>query len=79
MRILPSGSRGLLLELDTLEDVLRRYAALQEAELPVLDLVPAGRTILVVADRGTDLTALRTQVQQVPPAAHGQQDAHPQR
>ena len=35
--MLPSGSRGLLLELDTLEEVLARYAALQETELPVLD------------------------------------------
>jgi KipI family sensor histidine kinase inhibitor len=55
----------LLLELDTLEEVLRRYAALREADLPVLDIVPAGRTILVVADRGTDLRALAAQVQEV--------------
>lgn len=65
MRLLPSGSRGLLLELDTLEEVLRRYAALREADLPVLDIVPAGRTILVVADRGTDLRGLAAQVQEV--------------
>lgn len=48
MRILPSGSRGLL-ELDTLEDVLRQYGALQDI-VPVLDSVPAGRD--------TDLGAL---------------------
>jgi KipI family sensor histidine kinase inhibitor len=71
MRILPSGSRGLLLELDTLDDVLRQYAALLEADLPVLDLVPAGRTILVVADRGTDLRELTSQVWDVRPAEHG--------
>lgn len=65
MRLLPSGSRGLLLEVDTLEEVLRRYAALREADLPVLDIVPAGRTILVVADRGTDLRALAAQVREV--------------
>ncbi|WP_238348648.1 5-oxoprolinase subunit B family protein [Ornithinimicrobium pratense] len=74
MRILPSGSRGLLLELDTLEDVLRQYAALLDADLPVLDLVPAGRTILVVADRETNLEDLRSQLRQVPPAEHGQQE-----
>lgn len=74
MRILPSGSRGLLLELDTLEDVLRQYAALQDAQLPVLDLVPAGRTILVVGDRDTDLGDLAAQLREVRPADHGQQE-----
>jgi KipI family sensor histidine kinase inhibitor len=73
MRILPSGSRGLLLELDTLDDVLRQYAALLEAGLPVLDLVPAGRTILVVGDRGTDLSALASRLAEVAPAEHGRQ------
>lgn len=72
MRILPSGSRGLLLELDTLEDVLRHYASLQDADLPVLDLVPAGRTILVVGDRDTDLRELAAQVQQVDSREHAQ-------
>lgn len=67
MRILPSGSCGLLLELESLEEVLERYAALQAADLPVLDLVPAGRTILVVADRGTDLRGLADQVRGVGP------------
>lgn len=67
MRILPSGSRGLLLELDSLEEVLERYAALQASDVPVLDLVPAGRTILVVADRGSDLRALAEQVRAVAP------------
>lgn len=69
MRILPSGSRGLLLEFDTLDEVLGQYAALQTADLPdsVLDLVPAGRTILVVADRGTDLASLRSTVRAVEP------------
>lgn len=74
MRILPSGSRGLLLELDTLDDVLRQYAALLDADLPVLDLVPAGRTILVIADRETDLGDLRAEVEQVHPAERGQQE-----
>ncbi|SOC53816.1 5-oxoprolinase subunit B family protein [Ornithinimicrobium cerasi] len=70
MRVLPSGSRGLLLELDSLEEVLARYAALREVDLPVLDLVPAGRTILVVADRGTDLRALEQRVRAVAPVEH---------
>lgn len=71
MRILPSGSHGLLLEFDSLPEVLAHYTAFQDADLPVLDLVPAGRTILVVGDRSTDLSALRNQLHGIPPAEHG--------
>ena len=46
MRVLPSGSRGLLLELDSLDEVLARYAALQEVDLPVLDLVPDRKSVV---------------------------------
>ncbi len=51
MRVLPSGSTALLVELDSLDEVLGRYAALC-AEWPagVVDIVPAGRTILLVID-----------------------------
>lgn len=77
MRVLPSGSRGLLLEMDSLAEVLARYAALQEVDLPVLDLVPAGRTILVVADRDTDLGALEQQVREVEPGEHAAHDREP--
>lgn len=77
MQILPSGSRGLLLEMDTLEEVLSRYAALQDLDLPVLDLVPAGRTILVVADRGTDLRDLEQQLSRVEPGKHAARDREP--
>lgn len=70
MRILPSGARGLLLEFDSLEEVLAQYAALQDAELPVLDLVPAGRTILVVGDRDTDLRSLAGALEQIGPGEH---------
>lgn len=70
MRILPSGTSALLLELDDLAEVLGRYAALQAADLPVVDLVPAGRTILVVADRGVDLARLAALVRRVEPVEH---------
>ncbi len=51
MRVLPSGTTALLVELDTLEDVLALYAALLE-EWPdgVQDIVPAARTLLLVTD-----------------------------
>lgn len=70
VRILPSGSRALLLELDSLEEVLAQYAALQDADLPVLDIVPAGRTILVIADRDTDLGSLAGQLKTIQPGEH---------
>ncbi|USQ76549.1 5-oxoprolinase subunit B family protein [Ornithinimicrobium cryptoxanthini] len=70
MRIRPSGSYGLLLEFDSLEEVLAQYAALQETELPVLDLVPAGRTILAIADRQTDLSTLAGLLSAVTPGEH---------
>ncbi|MGN6780130.1 MAG: 5-oxoprolinase subunit B family protein [Marmoricola sp.] len=51
MRILPSGTTALLAELDTLDDVLGLYAALQADPPPgLVDLVPAARTVLVVVD-----------------------------
>ncbi|WP_104524465.1 5-oxoprolinase subunit PxpB [Blastococcus atacamensis] len=51
MRILPSGTTALLVEVDSLDEVLALYAALDE-ETPqgVVDVVPAARTVLVVTD-----------------------------
>jgi KipI family sensor histidine kinase inhibitor len=51
MRLLPSGTTALLVELDDLDEVLGLYAALEQ-DLPtgVVDVVPAARTLLVVTD-----------------------------
>lgn len=51
MRLLPSGSTALLVELDDLDQVLGYYAALA-AEPPegVVDIVPAARTVMVAID-----------------------------
>ncbi len=51
MRILPSGSCGLLLECEDLDEVLGQYAGLL-ADTPdgVVDVVPAARTVLLVLD-----------------------------
>lgn len=58
MRLLPSGSTSLLVELEDLQEVLALYAALVEAPpAGVLDLVPAGRTVLVVTDPGVTTLA----------------------
>ena len=68
MRILPSGTSALLVELDDLDAVLGLYAALQE-ERPdgVVDVVPAARTVLVVADPAVvALPALAQVLQRTP-------------
>lgn len=72
MRILPSGTGGLLIEYDSLEEVLDGYAALQDVDLPVLDIIPAGRTILLAAERGSSLSDLAAAVRAVPPRSHVQ-------
>ncbi|HEY3561259.1 MAG TPA: allophanate hydrolase subunit 1 [Kribbella sp.] len=56
MRILPSGDRALLVELDDLDEVLGYYAALT-ADPPsdVVDVVPAARTVLVTTSGSLDV------------------------
>lgn len=51
MRILPSGSTGLVLECDDLDEVARLQAQVESAPpAGLLDLVPAARTLLLVLD-----------------------------
>ncbi|NUR95297.1 MAG: allophanate hydrolase subunit 1 [Kribbellaceae bacterium] len=67
MRILPSGHRALLVELDDLDEVLGYYAALAAEPPPdVVDIVPAARTVLVTTSG--DLAALSRTLQEVTPA-----------
>lgn len=70
MRVLPSGSTALLLELDNLEQVLGLYDALsKEPPHGVVDIVPAARTVLLVADvRVTSLSALEVAVRRTAPS-----------
>jgi KipI family sensor histidine kinase inhibitor len=58
MRVLPSGSTAVLVELDSLDDVLALHAALT-ADPPdgVVDVVPAARTVLLVTDPARTTTA----------------------
>jgi len=57
MRVLPSGSDALLVELDDLDQVLALYTALcDQRPVGVVDIVPAARTVLLVIDlAATDL------------------------
>ncbi|WP_411283526.1 5-oxoprolinase subunit B family protein [Lapillicoccus sp.] len=51
MRILPSGSTAMLVEVDDLDEVVALYAALVgDPPAGVVDIVPAARTLLLVTD-----------------------------
>ncbi|MGY1633589.1 allophanate hydrolase subunit 1 [Geodermatophilus sp. SYSU D01186] len=51
MRVLPSGSTALLVELADLDEVLGLYTALTDEPVDgVVDVVPAARTVLLVVD-----------------------------
>ncbi|SFT51899.1 sensor histidine kinase inhibitor, KipI family [Geodermatophilus amargosae] len=69
MRVLPSGSTALLVELADLDEVLALYAALEEDRpAGVVDLVPAARTVLVVTDPAvTTLDAVEAAVRRTTP------------
>ncbi|WP_426516273.1 5-oxoprolinase subunit PxpB [Diaminobutyricibacter sp. McL0618] len=50
-RVLPLGDHGILIELDSLDEVIALYAALDRTRPQgVVDLVPAARTIGVIVD-----------------------------
>jgi KipI family sensor histidine kinase inhibitor len=69
MRLLPSGSTALLVELDDLDAVLALYAALaDQPPAGVVDVVPAARTVLVVTDpSATTLDAVAAAVRTTVP------------
>jgi len=73
MRLRPAGERGLLVEVESLELVHRLHAALRALDPPgVAELVPAYRTLLVVADPeragALDELAARLPTLELPPA-----------
>ena len=76
MRVLPSGSTALLVELDDLDDVLGLYAALvDDRPEGVVDVVPAARTVLLVTDpAATSLSAVAEAVRRTTPR-HDQRGA----
>jgi KipI family sensor histidine kinase inhibitor len=69
MRVLPSGSTALLVELDGLDEVLGLYAALTAEPVEgVVDVVPAARTVLLVTDPAvTGLAAVEQAVRRTTP------------
>lgn len=71
MRVLPSGTAALLVELDDLDQVLALYAALvHQRPEGVLDIVPAARTVLLAIDPAlTSLSALESAVRRTTPCS----------
>ncbi len=67
MRVLPSGTAALLLELDDIDSVLAMYTALTDNRPDgVVDIVPAARTVLLVLDPTvTSPAALETSVRRM--------------
>jgi KipI family sensor histidine kinase inhibitor len=65
-RLLPCGESAVLVEVDGLDEVLALHAALAARSLPGLaDLVPAARTVLVVAETAAALPSVRERVRAV--------------
>jgi KipI family sensor histidine kinase inhibitor len=59
MKVMPFGDSALLVEVEGLPEVLSLTAAMRAAKpAEVLDLVPAARTVLVVADSPSSVDAL---------------------
>jgi KipI family sensor histidine kinase inhibitor len=75
VHLLPSGSHGLLVQLEDLDEVLALYAALLEAPLPgVVEVVPAASTILLVTEPGTSTEEVGRLVRGVRPAPGGRDE-----
>lgn len=74
MRILPSGSTAMLVEVDDLDEVVALYAALaDDPPEGVVDIVPAARTLLLVTDPAVaSLAAVERAVRSTTPRADRQ-------
>lgn len=73
MSLLPYGDRALLAEFDDIEAVVGWADAVRTASLDdVVDVVPAARTVLVVARDGGDVGALRRSLEAIEPGAGGE-------
>ncbi|MGI9821861.1 5-oxoprolinase subunit B family protein [Agromyces sp. Marseille-Q5079] len=70
-RLLPSGESALLVECDSLDEVLALHDALAEARPPgVVELVPAARTLLVAVDpERMPLESAATWIRRIPAEA----------
>ncbi|MFZ1412562.1 MAG: carboxyltransferase domain-containing protein, partial [Micropruina sp.] len=60
-RVLPCGERALLIELDTLPEVVAVASAVREWP-EVIDVIPAAQTVLIVVEHPSGLPGLRRAV-----------------
>lgn len=67
MRLLPYGDRAVLIELDSVDEVLTWAAAIEAAGLPVLDVVPGARSVFVSTADPSELPAIRSALQTLAP------------
>lgn len=74
MKLLPCGERGVLLELADIGEVLDWVAAIEAAELDVLDVVPGACTVLLTVDDPSSLPAVRDAVSRLTPSAGTRRD-----
>lgn len=78
MRVLRAGDAALLVETDDLASAHRLDAALREARpAGVVDVVPGERTVLVVAEPGTDMDRLAGVLPDLPAPGGAAADAAP--
>lgn len=68
MRLLPCGDRAIVLEADDTADVLGWTAAIEQAGLDVVDVVPAARTVLVTVATADRLPGVREAISRLRPA-----------
>ncbi|MDN5856839.1 MAG: allophanate hydrolase subunit 1 [Actinomycetia bacterium] len=77
MKLLPYGDRALLAEFGDIEAVVAWSDGVRHADLDdVLDVVPAARTVLVVARSGVDLGVLRRSLDAIEPRVDGSAGEH---
>ncbi|UFN44345.1 5-oxoprolinase subunit PxpB [Nocardioides okcheonensis] len=70
--LLPYGDRAVLVELGSTQEAVDYAVALRGRDAPVVgEVVPAARTVLVVADEGAALADLRALLADVAPASGG--------
>lgn len=77
-RIVPAGSRAVMVELDDLDQAVRFNAALLAANLPgVTEIIPAARTVLVEFESAAQTGAIVAELKGLPLADAVRVDADP--
>lgn len=73
MRVLPCGEHALLIEVDDTAGVLGWAAAIEDAGLDLVDIVPGARTVLVTVEHPAELVAVRAALGRLSPSSATEQ------